>query len=114
VGKVLTTDLEIEAALERARNAPDPLAAVEAKYDHASNVLLVRLNTGRRLAIPREDMQGLRDASPEDVAEIEILGSGVGLHWEKLNVDFSVDGLANGRYGSRKWMQSLPAHKESA
>ena len=49
-------------------------------------------------------MQDLEDATPEQMAEVEVIGAGGGLHWETLDVDFSVPGLVNGVFDTAKWM----------
>ncbi|MEY2340815.1 DUF2442 domain-containing protein [Acidithiobacillus sp. IBUN Pt1247-S3] len=50
--------------------------------------------------------EGLENASPEDLAAIEISPSGLGLHWPKLDADLYVPGLMAGQLGSRSWMAS--------
>lgn len=103
---------EMEARIAEAlRNARDPLdeeVAVSARYDASSDALIVQLKSGQRLALPREDIQGLAEAAPERVAAVEIVGPGTALHWEELDTDFGVAGLAKGIYGNRWWMAELP------
>jgi hypothetical protein len=53
--------------------------------------------------------EGLQDASDDDLAEVEILGRGYALHWEKLDVDLSVPGLLAGLFGTRRHMDRLRA-----
>jgi hypothetical protein len=36
-----------------------------------------------------------------------VLGSGFGLHWEKLDADLSIPALIIGTFGSKAWMQEL-------
>ncbi len=104
-------DPETEAGIERAiahvTDVPPEQNAVEARFDAATNMLIFALATGRRVAIPREDLQGLANASDEDVLQVEIEMLGMALHWEKLNVDFSVEGLLEGQTGNRYWMEKL-------
>jgi Protein of unknown function (DUF2442) len=107
------TEAAIDAALERAKYAPTPAIAVSARFDVATNVLIVGLGNGRRLAIAREDLQGISDASAEDVARVEIVAFGTALHWEKLDVDYSVEGLIDGRTGNAKWMKQLNEQRRS-
>lgn len=49
-------------------------------------------------------MQGLHDASAAEIAEVEVIGAGFGLHWESLNLDYTVPGLVGGVFGTAKWM----------
>jgi hypothetical protein len=104
-------DAETEAQIDRAMaNAQDPYdeeVAISAEYDRSHDLLIVRLKSGQRLAIPREDLQGLAGADPGLVSKVEIEMLGIALHWEELDVDFRVDGLRRGLYGSERWMKQL-------
>ena len=51
--------------------------------------------------------RGLRGASAADLAEVEVSGVGLALHWERLDVDYSVAGLLNDVFGTRTWMDGL-------
>jgi len=101
------TQAMIGAALERAKQAPAPVTAVSVSFVEALRVLIVVLNNGKRLAIPQEDLQYLADASVEDASDVSIEMLGMGIHWEKLDLDFSVEGLIEGRRGNAKWMKQL-------
>ena len=101
------TQAMIGAALERAKQAPAPVTAVSVSFVEALRVLIVVLNNGKRLAIPQEDLQYLADASVEDASDVSIEMLGMGIHWEKLDLDFSVEGLLEGRRGNAKWMKQL-------
>jgi len=105
--KVVTTDEEIDAALVRARNAPEQVVAKAARYNRSLDVIVLELSNGRRAVFPREDLQGLGNATPKQVANIEIVGPGVGLHWEDLDVDLYVPALLQGIYGSTQWMAEM-------
>jgi hypothetical protein len=100
-------EARIDEAIREARDPYDEEVAVSAEYDRRQDLLIVRLKTGQRLAIPREDLQDLADADPERVAKVEIEMLGMALHWEELNVDFRVDDLRQGLYGSERWMGQL-------
>jgi Protein of unknown function (DUF2442) len=57
--------------------------------------------------IPREDLQGLQSATKEQIAQVEILGNGTGLHWPALNLDYYVPSLLRRIYGNKKWMAAI-------
>jgi len=46
----------------------------------------------------------LEDAADDQLAEIEVLGAGYGLHWESLDVDLSIPGLLAGIFGTSAYM----------
>jgi hypothetical protein len=108
------TDAQIDAALERGRVAAEtePRAAA-ARYDRKSGRIIIDLTNGTTFAFPVHLAERLADASPEDLAEIEILGRGFGLHWERLDVDYTVPGLVAGVFGTARWMAARAGRASS-
>jgi Protein of unknown function (DUF2442)/Domain of unknown function (DUF4160) len=105
--KVITTDAEIHNALERARlHDGDPVAV---KVEHVADLklLIVTLSNRRRLVLPIEDLQGLRDATDQQLRHHELLGRGTGISFPALDVDLYVPALIEGVYGNRHWMARL-------
>jgi Protein of unknown function (DUF2442) len=78
--------------------------AKRARYDRKTGRVLVELTNGCSFAFPARRAQGLEVASHEELAEVAILGLGLGLHWERLDVDLSVPGLLAGLFGTKVWM----------
>ena len=78
--------------------------AVSARYNRRSGRVVINLNTGVQIAFPPRLAEGLANASPADLAEIEISPAGLGLHWPKLDADVYVPALLQGVFGSRRWM----------
>ena len=56
---------------------------------------------------PVDMAQGLVGASDTELSDVEVLGSGFGLHWEKLDADLSIPSLVVGLFGSQAWMREL-------
>jgi hypothetical protein len=108
------TEAQIDAAIERGRIADEtePRAAA-ARYDAKSGRVIIDLTNGATFAFPARLAEGLADASPDELANIEILGFGFGLHWEKLDVDYSVPGLVAGIFGTRRWMAAQAGRARS-
>ena len=88
--------------------------AVAARYEAASGRVVVELTNGCTFAFPARALQGLDAARDEDLAQVEVLGSGYGLHWETLDADFTVPGLLIGLFGTRAWMAREQARKAGA
>ncbi len=107
--KVVTTDAEIDRAIQAAANLPDEPRVVAADYKPGPglNLLILKLNNGQRRAIPVEDIQGLQHASKAQIGEVRIAGNGSGLHWPTLNLDHSVPRLLDEIYGTKQWMAEL-------
>ena len=66
--------------------------------------IVVELTNGCTFAFPPALAQGLEAATPAQLAQIEILGPGYGLHWEALNADLSIPGLLSGIFGTKAYM----------
>ena len=92
---------QAEARMEVIRAAGH---AVSARYDRRRSRVVVALNTGVELTFPTRLAEGLADASPDSLAEIEISPAGLGLHWPKLDADLYVPALLQGVFGSKQWM----------
>lgn len=99
------TDAEINAALERGQAArlSEP-RATSARYDQNSGRVIVDLTNGCTFAFPPHMAQGLETATDDELAAVEILGAGYGLHWDAVDVDLSVPGLLAGLFGTKAYM----------
>jgi hypothetical protein len=56
----------------------------------------VELTDGRQLGVPLVYFPRLLDASAEDRLAFVISGGGIGIHWDSLDEDISVEGLLLG------------------
>ena len=57
------------------------------------DLLYVQLEDGRELGVPLAWFPRLSAATPEQRANWQLLGRGVGLHWPDVDKDLSVAGL---------------------
>ena len=99
------TNAQIDAALARGKLAleSEPRAA-SVRYDRPLDRMIVELTNGCAFAFPPRLAQGLERASANQLANVEILGAGYGLHWEELDVDLSIPGLMSGIFGTKAHM----------
>ncbi|MDR6667080.1 DUF2442 domain-containing protein [Rhizobium sp. 1399] len=91
----------VKGEAERVR-APIPASA---RFDEASGRIVVDFTNGAAFMVPARSIQGLENATVMQLAEVELLG-GTGLHWESLDVDFTISGLMNGIFGTVKFMDA--------
>jgi hypothetical protein len=109
------TDEQIDAALKRgehlARTEP---RASRVRYRPASGTIVVDLTNGCTFTFPARALQGLADATDAQLAQVEVLGAGIGLHWEDLDADFTVPGLLVGLFGTRHWLREQARRAGSA
>lgn len=98
------TEHELNLATQRMEAFRQQGHAVAARYDRRRVRVIVSLNTGVEVTFPPELAEGLAEAGPADLAEIEITASGLGLHWPRLDADLYVPGLLAGAFGSNRWV----------
>ena len=108
-------DLEIEAALERARNEPEWVRIVAVKYfaEPELDLFVMTLSDGRRLSFPRENLWPLKGSTPEQAADFTTGPHGSYIWWPQMDEGLSLDGVLEGRTGNDQWMERL-RRKESA
>jgi len=86
---------------ERA-SAPIPIAV---RFDDVSERIVVDFANGACFMVPARAIQGLAEATPEQLADVTLLGE-TGLHWESIDVDFTIAGLMNGIFGTAQFMEA--------
>jgi hypothetical protein len=96
---------EFLAATRRAKRmqAATPMA-VAVRYNKQANRVVISLSTKVEVMFNPSDAQGLEDATPAQLEEIEITLSGFGIYFPKLDEGINVPNLLEGTMGSRKWM----------
>lgn len=110
---------EVYHLIERAEREGELLVETEARARTAvispdGSMLVVALTNGCAVTIPVASVEGLVGADLSDVRQVEVLGRGVGLHWESLDMDLSVPALLAGVLGTRKWMDRMRAAQAGA
>ncbi len=100
---VLKEEFEIanRRAADRQKNTT---YATAAKYDRRIGRIVISLSTGVELAFSPHWAQGLETAKPDQLNDIEITPSGLGIHFPTLDVDLYLPALLEGALGSRQWM----------
>ena len=79
---------------------------IAANYDRGRGQVVIRLSSRMDLSFSPNDAQGLENAKPAQLEEIEISPSGLGMYFPKLDADLYLPGLLDGLLGSRRWMAS--------
>jgi len=100
----VTTDEEIDAALERAKVFDSFPRIVEAAYrpEPGLEFLMLRLSDGQRLLIPKEMLGELKNATAEEAMDLEIGPHGTNIWWKQLD-----DGLYLPDFLEYRWGKEL-------
>jgi hypothetical protein len=98
---------DFKRANRRAKNLEARIPrAVSAHYDRKTGRIVVHLSSGLIVSFSPTDAEGLEDAQPSQLKEIQISPSGFGIYVPALDVDLYVPGLLEGFLGSKAWMAS--------
>jgi hypothetical protein len=98
-----TTELADQRARELHAGVP---RAISAHYDRRNGRVVFHLSSKLTVSFSPQDAEGLQNARPSQLEEIEISPSGFGLHFPRLDADLYVPVLLEGLLGSKKWMAS--------
>ena len=99
------TDAEINAATERGKlaHSSEPRAKA-ARFNEKLGRVVVELTNGCSFTFPPKLAEGLEAATSAQLAQVEVIGTGYGLHWDALDVDLSIPGLLAGLFGTKSYM----------
>jgi len=111
-----TTDEEIDAALERAKQEPEEVRIVDVTYrpEPGLDLFVFTLSDGRRLVFPRENLQALKDSTPEQAADFKVSLHGTSIWWPQLDEGHYLPNMLEGRTGNDKWMAKLQRREVAA
>ncbi len=80
---------------------------VAAWYDKKSKRLVLEMPTGATLLLPVHLIQGLQTADNHAISDFDLVSEGTQIHWHTLDVQFYVEDLLKGTFGTPGWMNSL-------
>ena len=69
------------------------------------DAIIAELADGRTISVPLAWSWRLSEATPEQRARFEIIGSGSGIHWPEIDEDISAEGMLHGMPAKK------PAHR---
>jgi hypothetical protein len=106
MGEFTLEDAAYDAATQRGENehSSSPIPSL-VRYDAASGRIIIEFDNGSAFLVPARSLQGLEGASDDELSEVDLLGE-TGLHWERLDVDFTIRGIMAGFFGTAKFMHA--------
>ena len=98
---------DFEQANQRAKDLEARIPrAVSAHYDRKTGRIVIHLSSKLIVSFSPRDVEGLEEARPSQLSQIEISPSGFGIHFPAVDADLYIPGLLEGFLGSEKWMAS--------
>ncbi len=67
--------------------------ALAVEVSCSNDALSVTLSDGRVVSAPLVWFPRLADATPRDRSDWELIGGGIGIHWQEIDEDISVESL---------------------
>jgi hypothetical protein len=74
-------------------SAVRPTSVLATTVRFGAEMMHVQLSDGREVSVPLEWFPTLRSASEQQRNKWRLIGKGVGIHWEELDEDISVQAL---------------------
>lgn len=104
-----TTENDVAAALHALCNASEEPRIVEAAYhpEPSLDLFVLHISDGRRLVLPRENLQALAGSTPEQAARFVVGPHGTDIWWPSLDQGHYLPNLLEGRSGTEQWMAAL-------
>jgi hypothetical protein len=88
--------------------------ALSAEYDRSTGRVRVELVNGSTFWFPTNIVQGLENATPDQLADITLFGDGYAIHWEQIDEGIPVPALMAGRFGNDRHMAMLAKRLQAA
>jgi len=105
--KVGTSDEEIDQILAKLQKLPPAPTIANVEYLRERDLFLIHISDGRRIAIPREDIWAVHNATPEQAANFVSRPPHVDIWWPDVDEGLYIDGIIEGRYGNDAWMDHV-------
>ena len=67
--------------------------ALAVEVSCSNDALSVTLSDGRVVSVPLVWFPRLADATPRDRSNWELIGGGIGIHWQEIDEDISVESI---------------------
>lgn len=110
----MARDTDLDVLIDRAkargrkRRASEP-RATGARYDRARKLVVVKLENGAFFGVPPSLLQGLEDATAEQLSDVVVSSQGALVVWPKADVAHGVANLLAGVFGAKWWLREHAA-----
>lgn len=83
--------------------------ASEVLYDKQSKKIIIHFDNNCTFECPVVLLQGVRDLTDEEIAKVELTPAGWGITWIDADLDFGINELVRGIFGTKAWMKEIAA-----
>jgi len=103
-------DYQIDAAI--ARSSEEDLSEPQANeviYDKQSRKIIIHFDNDCTFECPVYLLQGVCDLKDDEIAKVKLTPAGWGVTWLDADLDFGVNELVRGIFGTKSWMKKFAA-----
>jgi Protein of unknown function (DUF2442) len=103
-------DNQIDAAIARSteQNLSEPKAC-EVLYDKKLRKIIIHFDNGCKFECPVSLLQGVCNLTDDEIAKVKLTPAGWGVTWSDAELDFGVNELVQGIFGTKAWMKEIAA-----
>lgn len=103
-------DNQIDAAIARSteHSLSEPKAR-EVLYNKQSRKIIIHFDNDCTFECPVSLLQGICDLTDDEITKVKLTPAGWGITWEEADLDFGVNELVQGVFGTKAWMKEIAA-----
>ena len=102
-------DNQIDAAIARSAEQVFEPKACKVLYNQESRKIVIHFDNNCTFECPVSLLQGVCDLADDEIAKVKLTPAGWGITWEKTDLDFGVNELIQGIFGTKAWMKEITA-----
>lgn len=107
-------DKQIDAAIARSAEQISEPKACEVIYNKQSRKIIIHFDNDCTFECPVSLLQGVCDLTDDEIAQVELTPAGWGITWSSADLDFGVNELVQGVFGTKAWMKEIAAQRITA
>lgn len=100
---------QIEEAIAREAEQVSEPRAIEVLYNQQSRKITIHFDNDCTFSCPVSILQGVCDLTNDEISQVELTPAGWGITWQSADLDFGVNELVRGIFGTKAWMKTIAA-----
>ena len=100
---------QIDAAIAREQEQITKPKACEVLYNRQSRKIVIHFDNDCTFECPVSLLQGVGNLTDNELAKVKLTPAGWGITWEEADLDFGVNELVRGVFGTKAWMKEIAA-----
>lgn len=98
---------QIDGAIAREPENLSEQKAREVLYDKRSRKIVIHFDNDCTFECPVSLLQGVCDLTDDEIAKVKLTPAGWGVTWSSADLDFGVNELVRGIFGTKAWMKAI-------